>query len=201
MHQGHRDSQPLVTVALPTFKRPAFVRAALGSVLAQDYPALDVLVSDNGSADETQAVLAGFADPRLRMRANEVTVPALVHLNQCLAEAKGDYFVLVSDDDTISPSFVGCLVAAFTAEPSATVALPSSAIMDGEDKIIRHRPTPDWRKLNGLEFLLDWLLRRRPLPIATFLTFLGRTGALREMGGFPHFAKVIQLHLKWVKRE
>ena len=46
---------PLVTVAIPTLNGADYIRETLMSLLAQDYPNLDILVSDNGSTDDSLA--------------------------------------------------------------------------------------------------------------------------------------------------
>ena len=69
--------KPLVTLLLPTLNRTTYLREALDSVLAQDYPNLDILISDNGSSNETPEFVRSIVngDPRVRFRRNDLTVP------------------------------------------------------------------------------------------------------------------------------
>jgi glycosyltransferase involved in cell wall biosynthesis len=181
-------SGPMVTVAVPTVSRPAMLRETLESVLAQRWPSLDVLVSDNGADPGTVEVVEALRDPRLRYRRNASTVPAPVHFNQCLAEARGEYFVILSDDDVVSPHFVDALVAAMERHPDATVGLPRSETMDESGATRAAIRAPAWEARPGIEFLLDWLWRRGPVPVSTFISAFWRTAALRAAGGFPEFA-------------
>ena len=50
----------LVTVVVPTFERSAELARALDSLLAQDHPDLEIIVGDNASADDTEAVVPGL---------------------------------------------------------------------------------------------------------------------------------------------
>ena len=55
------DATASVSIVLATFNRATMLRAALDSALAQDHADLEVLVMDDGSSDETPAVLAEYA--------------------------------------------------------------------------------------------------------------------------------------------
>ncbi len=59
--------QPLVSVVTATYNMAQYVREAVDSILAQTHPRVEVIVVDDGSKDDTQAVLAVYADdPRVR---------------------------------------------------------------------------------------------------------------------------------------
>ena len=58
-NQGRR---PLVSVVVPTYNYGRFLPEALESVLAQDYPRMEIVVVDDGSTDETRAIVAPFVD-------------------------------------------------------------------------------------------------------------------------------------------
>ena len=93
---------PLVSVLVPTFNRSAMLRRALGSVLAQTYSNLELLISDNHSTDDTSAVAAEFAkrDPRVRLLASPPSnTPAMHNIRHVLAAAQGKYAVVLPDDD------------------------------------------------------------------------------------------------------
>src|SRR5690606_18847361 len=100
--------KPLVTVVIPTCNRSAYLRETLQSVREQDYENLEILVSDNASTDDTAAVVSEIAasDPRVRYRRNLVKIPLIPHFNQCVAQARGEFFVLLSDDDRVNETFV-----------------------------------------------------------------------------------------------
>ena len=108
------DSLPLVTIAIPTYNRAgSYLPVALGSALAQRYPRLEVLVADNASSDDTPSFLRGITDERLRYWRHAVNVGANRNYNDCLDRARGDYFLLLHDDDAIDDDFVAaCMNAA-----------------------------------------------------------------------------------------
>ena len=58
---------PSVTVAIPSYNRPAFLREALASVLKQDFQDFEVLVLDDASPCDIAAIVGEFGDPRIRL--------------------------------------------------------------------------------------------------------------------------------------
>ena len=178
---------PLVTVVVPTFRHPDFLAQTLPAVLSQTYDPLEIIVSDDGSGDRTPEVVGRFPSRRLRFRQNQETAGICAHLNQCLAEARGKYFVVISDDDLVSPDFVASQVALLEAHPEATVCLSRCRTIDREGRAMNDLGCPDWTTYPGIEFLLDWLTRRNPVHFATLFSMVTRTDFLRQLGGYPVF--------------
>ncbi|MDB4960911.1 MAG: glycosyl transferase family 2 [Myxococcales bacterium] len=103
---------PLVTIGIPTYRRPELLRRAVLSALAQDHPNLEVVVSDNGSGDQTADICAELArtDSRLRVLQQPVNMGPSKNFLAVLAAATGEYFMWLGDDDWLDPDYVsGCL--------------------------------------------------------------------------------------------
>jgi glycosyltransferase involved in cell wall biosynthesis len=183
--------QPLVTLAMPMLNRPRYLREALTSVLAQDYPNLDILVSDNGSHDETPDLARSLVkgDPRVRFRRNERTVPIFEHFNQLVDEAHGEFFVAVCDDDRVNPTFVSELVGVATRHANINVVVPANLTMDEQGTILKEFAKPEAEALDGVEFASHWLHERPPSYFACLATMLVRTEMARVFGGYPRFAR------------
>ena len=108
-----KTSLPLVTIAIPTYNRAgSYLQMALRSALAQSYPRLEVLVADNASSDNTAAFVQDIADTRLRYVRHQVNIGANRNSNFCLNQARGDYFLLLHDDDAIDADFVAACMQA-----------------------------------------------------------------------------------------
>lgn len=105
--------RPLVTIAIPTLNRANYLRIALDSALAQTYPNLEIVVSNNASTDSTAALLASVKDPRLRVVEQQTTISMMENWNACVRAASGKYFLLLSDDDVLEPAAIEELVNAF----------------------------------------------------------------------------------------
>ena len=183
---------PLVTLAIPTLNRTEFLRETLSSVLAQDYANLDILVSDNGSHDDTpslaQTLIKG--DPRARFRRNDVTVPSHEHFNQCLQAARGEFFILLCDDDCLSPGFVSELVGVAVRHAGANLVMPANVTIDEKGNLLKECAVPEAEVFDGAGFVCDfWLYWRPPQTLANLVTCLGRTEVLRRFGGYQGFAR------------
>jgi glycosyltransferase involved in cell wall biosynthesis len=130
---------PFVSVVIPTYDRVGMVEAAILSVLRQDYEHLEVIVVDDGSHDETPALLeriAEQADPeRFRYKVQANTGQA-VAINQAWAASRGDLIGYVSSDDYLLPGAIAKLVAAAEAHPEADVFYPWELIVDEADRTI-----------------------------------------------------------------
>jgi len=104
---------PRATVAIPTLNRQEYLQLALQSALAQTWPNLEIIVSDNGSTDGTAALLAEIDDPRLVRLRQQATIPVFDHWDSCLRAATGDYFLVLSDDDLLAPDAIEQMVQVF----------------------------------------------------------------------------------------
>ncbi|MFN3265802.1 MAG: glycosyltransferase family 2 protein [Deinococcales bacterium] len=111
---------PLVTIGIPTFERVEMLKQALNSALQQTYENLEIIVSDNASSDATFAFMQQINNPRVRYIRQESNLGMVGNWNACLAAARGDYFLLLSDDDLLEPRAIEILQRAYENE---TVAL------------------------------------------------------------------------------
>lgn len=93
---------PAVSVVMPVFDDAAHLRPAIDSILGQTLTDLELVVVDDGSTDDTPAILAAVADPRLRVvrQQHAGLVPAL---NRGLAEARGRHVARMDADDLSLP--------------------------------------------------------------------------------------------------
>lgn len=105
-----------VSVIMPTFNRAAYVATAIESILAQDWPIADFVVVDDGSDDDTRAVLASY-QPRISVvhQQNQGKVAAIA---RGLAETRGDLVWIMDDDDIALPGALAALIAPLARDPA-----------------------------------------------------------------------------------
>lgn len=103
-------ASPRLSIVIPTLNRLPLAKRALESALAQTADDIEVLISDNGSTDGTAAWLAGVTHPRLRKFHHPQTIPVQDHGNFLVAQARGEYFVGLSDDDWLEPDFAAAVI-------------------------------------------------------------------------------------------
>jgi glycosyltransferase involved in cell wall biosynthesis len=104
-------SAPLtVSVIMPAFNAAKYVREAVDSVLAQRFEAFELLVADDGSTDDTRAILDGYQPhPRVRVLHNPRNLGAAATRNRLIAEARGRYVTPCDADDIMLPGNLRCL--------------------------------------------------------------------------------------------
>lgn len=90
---------PRVSVIMPSYNHARFIRSAIESVLSQTFQDFELLVSDDGSSDDTANVVAQIDDPRLSFVANPVNRGAGIVTNELIARARGEFIALLNSDD------------------------------------------------------------------------------------------------------
>ena len=95
-----RDEQPLVSVIIPVYNGARFLRAALESVFAQTYRPLEVIVVDDGSADDSGVIAQNFPEVRYVRQQNEGVAAAR---NNGIEIARGEFLAFLDQDDLWTP--------------------------------------------------------------------------------------------------
>lgn len=128
------SEKPLVTVGLFVYNESPFIRDSLNSLLAQDYPNLEIIIADNCSSDDSGTICQEVAgnDPRVRYVRHESNIGAAANSIYVLEAAKGDFFMWAAGHDLWSPDLIGRCVAALEAAPEAAIAYASSDWIDAE---------------------------------------------------------------------
>ena len=117
---------PLISVIIPTFNRAKMVCDCVRSVLATGYPALEVIIVDDCSPDDTKVrVTAVFgADPRVKYLRNDRNSFQAVSRNNGRTAAHGDYLLFLDDDNIVHPEIFTELLKVFEAHPNAGLVAP-----------------------------------------------------------------------------
>jgi hypothetical protein len=119
---------PRLTITIPTVNRAYIVGRAIESALAQTSTDIEILVSDNGSGDDTPAVIARYAGRGLRTFRHESTMSAYKHGEFLLEQTRGEFMVSLSDDDYLQPEFAAEILAAFDRHPESVFVYTGGVI-------------------------------------------------------------------------
>ena len=172
---------PLVTIGIPTYNRAdKYLREALESALAQNYPNLEIVVSDNGSTDNTESVVQSYADPRIRYYRQQPPVIPNDNFNFCLKQANGAYFLMLHDDDKIDPDFIDTCMRAANYDERLGIIRTGTRIINADGTVINEGRN----RVGGLSIadsILGWFAGLTPLYVCS--TLYNVTG-LRSIGGF-----------------
>lgn len=170
------DPAPLITVFVPWIGREAFIKQTIASLTRQDYPNLEILLSDNSLAPAKSPLLEEIQDPRIRIiRRADRHLSAAEHYAACLRDARGEFVMILSDDDLIEPGYVSSMYTAIAAEPATSVCLGEQIAIDEHTNRLPTDSGPArivW--YDGVKFFLGRLLNPRRLPIITYMSLLAR---------------------------
>ncbi len=143
-------SRPRVTVAIPTYNRAdKTLPATLRSAIDQRYANLDIVVSDNCSSDDTEAVVRGHGG-RIRYVRQAENLGLNGNLNACVDLAEGDYVLVLHDDDLIDPDFVAsCMDAVGDSTSVGLIRTGMRVITRRRSRCIRTAESGDGIRVDG----------------------------------------------------
>lgn len=121
---------PLVSVVIPTYRRPQLLRVALRSVRDQSFRDVEVIVQDNASPDDIAAVVAEFPELAIAFYRNERPISQTANLTTAMRRATGKYLAVLADDDRWKPEFLARMVAALDEKPQCVLAFSNYEIID-----------------------------------------------------------------------
>ncbi|MEJ1238651.1 glycosyltransferase [Chryseolinea sp. T2] len=134
-------AKPLVTVICLCYNHGRFVREAIESVLRQTYPAIQILVWDDASTDNSPAVIRELQDeyPRLEVTLATENEGNCKAFNQAYARAKGEFIIDFSTDDVMQEQSIEKQVNCFLATDDNTgVVFTDATYIDEQGVVIRH---------------------------------------------------------------
>ena len=192
---------PLVSICMPTRNGAAYLHAALHSALTQDYPQLELIISDDASNDGTLDLvrqLTGQAPFPVHVSIH-TPVGMAANWNACLQLAHGSYIKFLLQDDLLEPDCIGRMVAAAEVDQRVGMVFSRRRLISGndpDDDRLRARAIQrindvhrHWRNLQpiqpGTRLLADPQLLRFPVnKIGEPTAVLLRTEAVRQTGQF-----------------
>jgi glycosyltransferase involved in cell wall biosynthesis len=116
-------NHPKVSVCIPTYNGADYISEALVSVLSQTFQDFEIVIVDNGSTDQTEAVVAGFTlySNKIRYFQNENNIGLAGNFNRCMELARGKYIKYLCVDDLLMPDCLERLVTALEGNPEVTL--------------------------------------------------------------------------------
>lgn len=94
---------PTVSVLIKAYNHAPYVRQTIESVLAQEGPDFEIVVTDDGSTDGTLEIIRSFTDPRIRLEALPHNSGISTAMNATVSRARGRYLAILNSDDWALP--------------------------------------------------------------------------------------------------
>jgi glycosyltransferase involved in cell wall biosynthesis len=101
-------SSHLISIGMPLFNSDKLVRRSLNAIVNQTYKNIEIIISDNGSNDNTLAICEEFSklDPRIKIYAHKINKGPGWNFDFVLSESRGDYFLWAAYDDIYDVRFI-----------------------------------------------------------------------------------------------
>ncbi len=194
-------SPPLISVIVPTYNCGKFLVEGIRSILDQDYPQKEILVVDDGSTDDTQAVLQQFGDAIKVFR--QENAGAAVARNTGLQHAKGEYIAFLDADDLWLPGKLTAQVSYLETHPqvgmvyanwlvwvddSKGVYAPVSSLSSTQDSCLIDQAQSGWVYTR---LLFDSIIHT--------ITVLVRKAVVQQVGIFDAFLRNGQDYDYWIR--
>lgn len=179
----------LVSVIIPTRNRPAYLRQAVDSVYAQQYPQFEILVVDDGSTDATAEALKGY-DERLRYLRQEHRGVAAAR-NHGIAHARGSLVAFLDDDDLFLPEKLEQNVAYMAQHPEVVWLCSGFQLVDAAGV-----PLPRTAIIPAPEITLH------DIALFAFIhtsSVVIRRHVIEAAGGFPEGVRVSEDYHTWAR--
>jgi glycosyltransferase involved in cell wall biosynthesis len=154
---------PQASVGIPTFNRSGRLKHCVASILAQSAQDFEIVISDNGSSDDTWTVCQDFArgDTRFRVFRQEPPVNSTQNFDFVRRQARGAYVLLLGDDDWIDADYLERCIGVLIAKPDRiavggrpTYYRDGKALFQGVPLQADHED-PSARLLQALSLLVD----------------------------------------------
>lgn len=160
--EGHSwlQHKPLVSVIILNLDGAKFLRGCISSVLASDYDRFELIVVDNGSTDDSMAVLAYFSDERIRVLRNKSNLGFAEGNNVGSKIAKGEFLLFLNNDTFVDRLWLSQLLKAIEADPG--VAIAQSKLVSLRDKGRTIDSRGDFIDIYGEVYCRDQGLTNRP---------------------------------------
>ncbi|AFY41934.1 glycosyltransferase family 2 protein [Nostoc sp. PCC 7107] len=135
MSINFKSAAPLVSVIIPTYNRPEYLKQAIASAVNQTYKQIEIIVSDNCSDENPQAIIDSFKDVRIRFIRHPENIGMLANQMNAFKMARGKYVASLHDDDMWNEDFLAKLVPILEANSNLVLAFCDQYIIDGNGNI------------------------------------------------------------------
>jgi|GEM_PF-645076 len=142
--------KPLVSICIPTFNRPHYLKKALESCFNQTYPHFEIIVLDASTDNKTSILIKKIKYNRIRYYRHKSKERALFHI---LKFVRGEYVKILLDDDLLKPNCLERMVEAFQKNKNVGIVMAPLEIIDENGE----RITPRFYYFKKMHFLYKYL--------------------------------------------
>jgi glycosyltransferase involved in cell wall biosynthesis len=177
-------STPVVSVIIPCYNTGRYLREAIDSALSQTYPAVEVIVINDGSKDDTDEIARSYGDRIVYV--NQQNRGLSGARNAGIRVMKGEFVTLCDADDILLPDCIEKRLAPLLADPKVGLVAGWYREIDADGNRINR--VPEKRQLRGIEPFYDVVHRNYGPPVGWTI----RAEALERCGTFNPLIKLAE---------
>lgn len=183
MENSSHPKMPYVSVCLLTYNRARQLSRSIESLLTQTHRDFELIINDDNSPDDTEAICREFErrDPRVRYCRNSTNLRYAGNQNAAIERARSDYVAIVHDGDVYRPDLIEKWVKALVENPSAALVFNDLDAMDLEGRVVTRFTHPYPPLVHGRSLAIE-MVQRPDSPI--FGIVMVRKACVEEVGPF-----------------
>jgi len=178
---------PLISIITPSYNQGQFLEETIRSVLLQDYPAIEYIIIDGGSTDNSEAIIEKYKK-KLAWFVSEVDKGQADAINKGFKKATGEFVAWLNSDDIYTESAISSAVDKLKSNPDCGMVFSNVLSIDSKSSIFNAMQYGEW----GIRELMQFNIIGQP---GVFM----RKKALEDVGFLnPDFHYLMDHHL-WLK--
>ena len=126
-----------ISVCLAAYNGSRYIAGQISSILPQMTDEDELIISDDGSTDETIAVVNRHADKRIKLIRNPIRLGVIKNFEKCMSLANNEFIFLADQDDEWAPDRVEKILGIFDRRPETTLVLSNAVVIDGTGAVIK----------------------------------------------------------------
>lgn len=170
-----------LSIGVPAYNQGDFLGETLESLLCQDVPFREIVVSNNHSTDSTADVLRQFAG-RVRVVVPPTHLTMAGNWNFTISQMSGDWVSLLSSDDLALPNFARCVAESIASVPDAVLFRAAWIEIDAVGATVQERHLVS---VSAVTAPPKTIREQRLGPKGSFAAFALRRDIWQQVGGFP----------------
>jgi len=169
-----------VSICIPAYNAERFIAATLESALRQDYPNLEIIVSDDGSADRTAEIVQAHESRGVRLIRQARNLGMTGNMNAVIRASRGKYAVKLDSDDLLEPGYVSGIAPVMEANPRVVFAHCACRLIGADGEFLGYERSIHGSFIRpGLEEWPRYVFGPRAVHILMF-----RRTAFEAVGGY-----------------
>jgi len=143
--------KPLVSIITPSYNQGNFLEATIQSVIRQDYPALEYIIVDGASTDDSLDIIRKYED-KLAWWVSEPDQGQADAINKGFRKASGEIIAWLNSDDLYLPGAISSAVELFHENPTAGVIYGDAVSADANGRLLNELRFNNWETRDFLQF-------------------------------------------------